>query len=143
MLEPEKPRFVESVNVTFSDDPSAKEMVEKMEQEKLNSTEQSLNSSSNTNSTDSEPRRPKWLCINRKMPENTSKKVLVINDALALSWINGTIANASGRCALVLFYAKFCSFCAKMAPLYNAIGRAVSDIPIIAIDAYIHTRYVE
>ena len=142
LTDPDKPWFVESINVTITDGPSAEELVAKKEQENLNSTDHARNTTSSDNSTNAEPRQPKWLCSGRKMPENTSNTVLITDDVVALNWINGTVANATGRCTLVLFYARFCTFCANMAPLYNALGRAVSDIPIIALDAYTHTRYV-
>ena len=46
--------------------------------------------------------------------------------------------NESGktrRCAVVLFYAPWCAFCAQIAPHFNALARAFPQLPIYAIDA--------
>ena len=38
-------------------------------------------------------------------------------------------------CAVVMFYAPSCPFCAKMAPTFNALARSFPALDVYAIDA--------
>ncbi|XP_028405097.1 thioredoxin domain-containing protein 15-like [Dendronephthya gigantea] len=82
-----------------------------------------------------------WSCVTYNISE---QKVIILKDKNSLVWWLDELNKTMG-CAVVLFYAKWCYFSANLAPLYNAVGRAFSGIPILAIDAYTHnslnTRY--
>lgn len=96
--------------------------------------------SNDGNNTTNKTAEPLWAC--KKF--NTSQKVVVLSDKNSLiRWLEEI--NKTMSCAVVLFYAKWCFFSARLAPIYNAAGRAFSGIPILAIDAYTHnslnTRY--
>lgn len=94
-----------------------------------------LTSQSDTNSTDKKF-KPPWKCRKYNM---TEQKVIVLEDTNSLtSWLNEV--NKTTSCAVVLFYAKWCFFSASVSPIYNAVGRAFSGVPILAFDAYTHNR---
>lgn len=48
---------------------------------------------------------------------------------------NVTTSEAAGRCVLVLFYARYCTFSAMAAPHFNALSRAFPHVKLVAIDA--------
>ena len=105
-----------------------------------NSTTQ--NATSEVNSTEAvvKPAGPKWSCIGGNHSKEFLGKVVVIDDTDLQKWIN--VTNNGSSCVLVLFYARFCRFCGKLAPLYNAVGRSYHSLPILAMDAYQHNRCV-
>ena len=43
-------------------------------------------------------------------------------------------------CAVVLFYHAGCPFCAKLAPSYNALGRAFPQLPVLAVSALDYSK---
>lgn len=93
-----------------------------------------------TNSTNfNETKKTKWFCSGREMNPEHSGRVLLVNDSALLQWVNSS-SNASDGCAVVMFYATFCPFSASIAPQFNAFGRAYNSTPILAIDAYRHSR---
>ena len=53
-----------------------------------------------------------------------------------LKIINSTSDNNTDACAVVLFFTQYCPFSAKLAPMYNALGRVYNNLPILAVDAY-------
>ena len=63
----------------------------------------------------------------------TSKELLT-----RLSITNDTYAN----CIVVMFYAPWCPFCAKVAPHFNALPKVFPQIDFMAIDAINFNKYV-
>lgn len=102
-----------------------------------NQTEQnSSNTSELSSNTTNTTLQPFWSCVKYNM---TEQKVVILKDKNSLIWWLDEL-NKTMSCAVVLFYAKWCYFSASLAPMYNAVGRAFSGIPILAIDAYTHNR---
>lgn len=82
---------------------------------------------------------PKWFCKGRNNTQNNdslSQKVIIVNAEELLERINSTTDNETDACSVVLFFTLYCPFCAKLAPLYNAVGRVYNNLPILAVDAY-------
>ena len=78
----------------------------------------------------------KITCIPRNMTGNETGPVTVqIVNSTGLLQHLGAKNESDGRCAVVLFYAPWCMFCAKVAPHYNALARAFPQLDILAIDA--------
>ncbi|CAB3987475.1 Prolyl 4-hydroxylase subunit alpha-1 [Paramuricea clavata] len=106
-------------------------------QTNINSVNVSELAANSTNKT----MQPFWSCAKYNM---TQQNVIVLKDKNSLMWWLDELNKTAG-CAVVLFYAKWCYFSTSLAPMYNAVGRAFSGIPILAIDAYTHnslnTRY--
>ncbi|KAL9962610.1 hypothetical protein ACROYT_G031729 [Oculina patagonica] len=119
----------------------------------LSNSSQIENSTKNTelevvNATSSKSGLPKWFCKGRNNSQNNDslpQKVLIVNSEELLKWINTTTDNETDACAVVLFFTQYCPFCAKLAPMYNALGRVYNNLPILAIDAYkqhsLNTRF--
>lgn len=101
-------------------------------QVRKNSSNASELSSNTTNTTS----QPFWSCVKYNM---TEQNVIILKNKSSLIWWLDEI-NKTTSCAVVLFYARWCYFSASLAPMYNAVGRAFSGIPILAIDAYSHNR---
>ena len=103
-----------------------------------NSTKTKLNDET-VNSTSANSGLPKWFCKGRnnsQSNETLQQKVVIVNSEELLKLINATTDNETDSCAVVLFFTQYCPFCAKLAPLYNALGRVYNNLPILAIDAY-------
>lgn len=103
-----------------------------------NSTKNKLNDET-VNSTSANSGLPKWFCKGRnnsQSNETLQQKVVIVNSEQLLKLINTTTDNDTDSCAVVLFFTQYCPFCAKLAPLYNALGRVYTNLPILAIDAY-------
>ena len=103
-----------------------------------NSTKTTLNDDT-VNSTSSDSGLPKWFCKGRNNSqgnETLQQKVVIVNSEELLKLINATTDNETDSCAVVLFFTQYCPFCAKLAPMYNALGRVYNNLPILAIDAY-------
>lgn len=84
-------------------------------------------------------------CVPRNIsavpPKTLLQKVELVNSSellLRLSQKNET----QGNCAVVMFYAPWCMFCARAAPHYNALARAFPQMDILAIDAVHFSRLV-
>lgn len=112
-----------------------------------NSTKTTLNDDT-VNSTSSNSGLPKWFCKGRNNSqgnETLQQKVVIVNSEELLKLINATTDNETDSCAVVLFFTQYCPFCAKLAPMYNALGRVYNNLPILAIDAYkqhsLNTRF--
>ena len=102
-----------------------------------NQTEQnSSNTSELSSNTTNTTLQPFWSCVKYNM---TEQNVIILKDKNSLIWWLDEL-NKTMSCAVVLFYAKWCYFSASLAPMYNAVGRAFSGIPVLAIDAYTHNR---
>lgn len=87
---------------------------------------------------------PKWFCKGlNDSQSNTSiyNRVVIVNSDELLRKINSSNDNESDSCAIVLFYTNYCPFSAKLAPLYNALGRVYGNLPVLAIDAHKQHRY--
>ena len=54
----------------------------------------------------------------------------------------GQVNETQGHCAVVLFYAPWCTFCARVAPHYNALARAFPQLDVLAIDAVHFSKLV-
>lgn len=103
-----------------------------------NSTKNKLNDET-VNSTSAHSGLPKWFCKGRnnsQSNETLQQKVVIVNSEQLLKLINTTTDNNTDSCAVVLFFTQYCPFCAKLAPLYNALGRVYTNLPILAIDAH-------
>ena len=108
-----------------------------------NSTKTKLNDET-VNSTSANSGLPKWFCKGRnnsQSNETLQQKVVIVNSEELLKLINATTDNETDSCAVVLFFTQYCPFCAKLAPLYNALGRVYNSLPILAIDAYKQHRW--
>ena len=96
------------------------------------------------NSTSASNGLPKWFCKGRNNSHNNDsvdQRVIIVKADELLWRINSTRDNETDSCAVVLFYTQYCPFCAKLAPLYNALGRVYNNLPILAVDAYKQHRY--
>ena len=97
------------------------------------------------NSTTASTGLPKWFCKGRnnsQSNDSVEQRVVMVNAEELLQRINTTVDNETDSCAVVLFYTQYCPFCAKLAPLYNALGRVYNNLPILAVDAYKQHRSV-
>ena len=82
---------------------------------------------------------PKWSCKGRNDSQNNdtvNQKVVIVHSDELLQQINSSENNETDPCAIVLFYTNYCPFSAKLAPLYNALGRVYNNLPVLAIDAH-------
>lgn len=88
---------------------------------------------------------PKWFCKGRNNSQSNDsieQRVIIVNADELLRRINTSVDNETDSCAVVLFYTQYCPFSAKLAPLYNALGRVYNELPILAVDAYKQHRSV-
>ena len=78
----------------------------------------------------------KITCIPRNLTENETfvNEVDIVNSTGLLHHL-GAKNESEGRCAVVLFYAPWCMFCASIGPHYNALARAFPQLHVLAIDA--------
>ena len=111
----------------------------------ISNTSQVENSTTNKlddeamNSTTTNSGLPKWFCRGRnnsQSNETLPQNVVIVNSEELLTLINKTTDNETDTCAVVLFFTQYCPFCAKLAPMYNALGRVYNNLPILAIDAH-------
>lgn len=101
-----------------------------------------------TNSTSASSELPKYFCKGRNNSlgnGSVEQRVVIVKADELMQWINTTEDNETDSCAVVLFYTEYCPFCAKLAPLYNALGRVYNNLPVLAVDAYkqhsLNTRF--
>lgn len=81
-------------------------------------------------------KKMKFKCISRNITlENATSIVKIINNTRLLQMLNFDKNDTLSDCVLVMFYAPWCRFCAKVAPSFNALARAFPDIDIVAVDA--------
>ena len=82
---------------------------------------------------------PKWFCKGRNNSQHNDslpQSVAIVDAEELLKIINSTSDNNTDACAVVLFFTQYCPFSAKLAPMYNALGRVYNNLPILAVDAY-------
>jgi len=72
--------------------------------------------------------------------ENT-KDGISNSTSSSLSPLESLPSRNSSQCSLVLFYYPWCTFSAKAAPHFNAIGRLFPGIHVLALDAYSNNGY--
>ena len=92
-----------------------------------------------TNSTSASSELPKYFCKGRNNSlgnGSVEQRVVIVKADELMQWINTTEDNETDSCAVVLFYTEYCPFCAKLGPLYNALGRVYNNLPVLAVDAY-------
>lgn len=69
------------------------------------------------------------------VPRNTTQQRVKIVTSAELVQMLGPKNESRGYCAVVMFYAPWCVFCARVAPHYNALARAFPQLDVLAIDA--------
>ena len=87
---------------------------------------------------------PKWFCKGRNNSQHNDslpQSVAIVDAEELLKIINSTSDNNTDACAVVLFFTQYCPFSAKLAPMYNALGRVYNNLPILAVDAYKQHRW--
>ena len=92
-----------------------------------------------TNTTSASSELPKYFCKGRNNSvgnDTVEHRVIIVTANELFEWINTTADNETDSCAVVLFYTEYCPFCAKLAPLYNALGRVYNNLPVLAVDAF-------
>ena len=69
------------------------------------------------------------------VPRNgTQQRVRIVTSAELIQML-GPKNETHGHCAVVMFYAPWCVFCARVAPHFNALARAFPQLDVLAIDA--------
>lgn len=96
-----------------------------------NSTEMQTN-----NSTDTGSKKVKFQCSGRNVSDNVNATVKLITSARLLQLLNFEKNDTENvtDCLLVMFYAPWCHFCAKVAPYYNALARVFPQLDFVAVD---------
>ena len=90
-------------------------------------------STNNTTSNDTSPNVPshRWPCKSFNITANAS--TVILNNETEYTSIFARM-NSTHGCGLLLFYSPHCEFCTKLAPMYNALGRAYPDLAVMAIN---------
>ena len=107
---------------------------EKLSEEQVNEPNpqqdaQNITSSNN----DTSPNVPshRWPCKSFNITANAS--TVILNNETEYTSIFARM-NSTHGCGLLLFYSPHCEFCTKLAPLYNALGRAYPDLAVMAVN---------
>lgn len=77
----------------------------------------------------------KIMCVGKNITENETATIRLVNNTGLLSSLGIKNESSAPNCAVVMFYAPWCVFCAKTAPHYNALARAFPQLDVMAIDA--------
>lgn len=77
-------------------------------------------------------------CSIRMKSEDSTPTVSLINSTELLHRLS-MWNETNNYCALVMFYAPWCTFCARLAPSFNALSRAYPQLDFMAINAISHT----
>ena len=85
--------------------------------------------------------KPESICVPRNRTDNSTLDVQLVNSTTLLT-ILGSKNDSLGPCSVVLFFAPWCMFCAKIAPFYNALARAFPQMNVLAIEPMHFSRYV-
>ncbi|XP_033738674.1 uncharacterized protein LOC117326148 [Pecten maximus] len=87
-----------------------------------------------TNKTD---KKVRFQCNGKNFTDAnvTAHTVKIVNNTGLLNALNFDKNESVSDCVLVLFFAPWCPFCAKMAPNYNALARAFPQLEVLAVDA--------
>ena len=97
------------------------------------------------NDTDNTAVTRRIVCAQKSQPDAENgtwvPSVQIFNSSELLAQL-GTRVNSSivGPCTVVLFYAPWCLFCARLAPHYNALARAFPSLDVVAVDAFHFSR---
>ena len=83
------------------------------------------------NETHATPPARRFKCVPRNV---TQQRVRIVTSAELVQML-GPKNESRGFCAVVMFYAPWCVFCARVAPHYNALARAFPQLDVLAIDA--------
>ena len=90
---------------------------------------------SDQNSTDAS-KKTKFQCTGKNVTDNSNVTVQIVTSSKLLqllSFEKNETENVTD-CLVVMFYAPWCHFCAKMAPYYNALSRAFPQLDFVAVD---------
>jgi thiol-disulfide isomerase/thioredoxin len=79
--------------------------------------------------------KPDSICLPRNITDDNSTLVVQLVNSTTLLGILGNKSDALEHCNVVLFFAPWCMFCAKIAPYYNALARAFPQLNVLAIEA--------
>lgn len=79
--------------------------------------------------------RTKITCTGANVSDEYVSEVVLVNGTELLRLLQFSSDSKHGNCLLVMFYAPYCPFSAKVAPAYNALGRAFRTLHVVAIDA--------
>ncbi|KAL4240942.1 thioredoxin domain containing 15 [Mactra antiquata] len=126
----EKPNSTES-NVSVSNDNTSVLV------ESSNETVVQLNNVTESESNQTETgKKTKFECTGRNVTDNSNATVKLITTAKLLQLLNFDKNDTDNvtDCLLVMFYAPWCHFCAKIAPHYNALARAFPQLDFVAVD---------
>ena len=93
-------------------------------------TTQQENTTTSSNDTSSVPSH-RWPCKSFNITSNAS--TVILNNETEYTSIFARM-NSTHGCGLLLFYSPHCEFCTKLAPLYNALGRAYPDLAVMAVN---------
>lgn len=75
-------------------------------------------------------------CIPKTLPSNeTYMPIVKILSSTELLDRLGNKNDYSNNCAVVLFFAPWCTFCARVGPHFNALARVFPQLDVYAIDA--------
>ncbi|KAK3091543.1 hypothetical protein FSP39_020644 [Pinctada imbricata] len=82
-------------------------------------------------------RKTKFTCVGKNMTleENRTIVVNIINNTRLVNLLSFDKNETTSDCVLVLFYAPYCHFCARIGPSYNALARVFPQLEIVAVDA--------
>ncbi|XP_045214694.1 thioredoxin domain-containing protein 15-like [Mercenaria mercenaria] len=106
-----------------------------VETEKVNVTVTEPVNVTVSNTTDS-GKKVKFQCTGKNVTDNVNATVKLITTAQLLQLLNFDKNDTENvtDCLLVMFYAPWCHFCAKVAPHYNALARAFPQLDFVAVD---------
>lgn len=81
-------------------------------------------------------KKVKFQCTGKNITENVNATVKLITTAQLLQMLSFEKNDTENvtDCLLVMFYAPWCHFCAKIAPYYNALARAFPQLDFVAVD---------
>jgi len=97
---------------------------------------QTLEALISANKTD---KKVRFHCNGKNLTETNgtvvNSTVKIVNNTGLLNLLNFEKNDSISDCVLVLFFAPWCPFCAKMAPNYNALARVFPQLEVLAVDA--------
>lgn len=81
-------------------------------------------------------KKVKFQCTGKNIIEHVNATVKLITTAQLLQMLSFEKNDTENvtDCLLVMFYAPWCHFCAKIAPYYNALARAFPQLDFVAVD---------
>lgn len=131
------PKLLDKSNSTLSNVSFANENVTVDPIDTANVTiPESTNVTEVENNTTDSAKKVKFQCIGRNISDSLNATVKLITTAqllLLLNFEKNETENVTD-CLLVMFYAPWCHFCAKIAPHYNALARAFPQLDFVAVD---------